>query len=156
MSSLYVGHESLSMITDIIVRYSVSGFDSFQFTFPQELMDCFNSKSRWLNEKDVFEKLRKMNIDAVNHRYGKNKKMYDELGYSEGYDIWKSVELNDSLVQIQSWHYQLLKSLHHYIYQCSEGKIPDTELYKGIEKLINNLENFIATNQPEYEEAEWR
>ena len=150
MSAWYVGRESLSMLTDIIVRYQVVGFNAFGFDFPTELMDCFRDEYGWQGEDRIFNQLRDMNVDALKARYDDYEEMIDGLGYEDGHDIWKPRN------GVQDWHYQLLKSLNCYIYQCSEGNVPDSKLYKGIDKLIDRLAMFIATHQPEYEEAEWR
>lgn len=149
MSAFYVGRESLSMLTDIIVRYQNGGFNSFGFTFPNELMDWFRGEQGWQRENEVFNQLRQMNVDALKARYEDYEEMIDDLGYEEGHDIWQPRN------GVQFWHYQLLKSLQCYIYQCSEGMVPESSLYKGIDELIISLALFIAHNQPEYEEAKW-
>ena len=147
MSAFYVGHESLSMLTDIISRYLVVGFNGFGFEFPGSVVDYFNGKT----EEEIFAELRQMNIDALHERYDDAEDMYDDQGYEDGHDIWKPREM-----KVQNWHYQLLKSLHCYIYQCSEGVVTDRELYKSIDELSTRVAIFIATHQPEYEKADWR
>lgn len=151
MSAWYVGCESLSMMTDLIVRFGAAGFNSFGFNFPRELMDCFHGKDGWQSEDEIFAQLRQMNVDALKECYPDD---YDEMindkGYRSGYDIWEPRN------GVLPWHYQFLKSLDCYVYQCSEGNVPDTDLYKGMVALQDRLVGFIARNQPEYEQAEWR
>lgn len=152
MSAWYVGCESLSMLTDIISRYGAAGYNAFGFDLPRELMDNFRGENGWQSEEAIFDKLRQMNIDALKDRYPDDyEEMIDYRGYKEGCDIWQPREM-----EVQSWHYQLLKSLDCYVYQCSEGNVQDTDLYKGMAKFKMVLAGFIARNQPEYKEAEWK
>ena len=44
------------------------------------------------------------------------------------------------------------RALH---YQCSEGNVPEHELYKRLEKAVNHLRYEIISNLPEYREAQW-
>lgn len=147
MSAFYVGHKSLSMLTDIISRYLVTGYNGFGFEFPGSVVDYFNGKT----DEEIFAELRQMNVDALHERYDDAEDMYDDLGYEDGHDIWEPREM-----EIKQWHYQLLKSLQCYIYQCSEGKVTDRELYKAIDEMSVRVGMFIAMHHPEYEEADWR
>ena len=148
MSAFYVGTESLSMITDIISRYLVGGFNSFGFEFPREIVTLFEGES----DERIFNALAGTNLDALEQRYSKETaaEMFDGKGYEEGHDIWQPRD------GVQPWHYQLLKSLNCYMYQCSEGNVPDSPIYKAMEKLVISLTVFIACNQEEYKNAEWR
>lgn len=146
MSAWYVGNKSLSMITDIIYRYHFTGYNSFGFDIPDKLMNAFDS----FNENDIFSKLREMNVEALKQRYDDYEEMIDDLPYEDGHDIWQPRN------GIQPWHFQLLKSLQCYKYQCCEGDVPESDLWKGIQAFVNTLQGFIVSNLPEYEKAEWR
>ena len=50
---------------------------------------------------------------------------------------------------------QVLKSMRCLSYQCAEGNIPDMQLYKMLDELIELLKNFIIDSLSEYEKAEW-
>ena len=149
MSAFYVGTESLSMITDIISRYLIAGFNSFGFEFPREIVTLFDGES----DTRIFDALAGTNLNALKQRYDEKTaaEMFDGKSYEHGHDIWKPREDG-----IQPWHYQLLKSLQCYVYQCSEGTVPDTPIYKAIDALSTRLAIFIACHQKEYEDAEWR
>lgn len=56
---------------------------------------------------------------------------------------------------VQSGKASCLKAMQCWLYQCSEGDIPETELYKFIEQEANKLAMKIAMNTKEYEEAAW-
>jgi hypothetical protein len=51
---------------------------------------------------------------------------------------------------------QVLKSIHCYLYQCSEGQqFEESKLYKFIERIRDILESDIIHSLPEYEKAAW-
>jgi hypothetical protein len=51
---------------------------------------------------------------------------------------------------------QVLKSLQCWLYQCREGDVPETELYKLFDDDVQTyLMNKIITMLPEYEKADW-
>ncbi len=53
--------------------------------------------------------------------------------------------------------YQALKSLRCWLYQCSEGNIPETsELYKLMEEISCQLAFDIVYKLKPFEDAEWR
>ena len=49
----------------------------------------------------------------------------------------------------------VFKSLNCYLYQCSEGSVPDQVLFKALEKLRGSLAYEIATSSREYESGAW-
>ena len=48
-----------------------------------------------------------------------------------------------------------LKAMECLRYQCSEGSIPQSELYQGLGKAIGDLASVIVNELPEYKKAEW-
>jgi len=50
---------------------------------------------------------------------------------------------------------QCLKSLQCLIYQCSEGEVVKTGLYKKLVEVQNDLQDLIIRDLPEYEQAVW-
>jgi len=50
---------------------------------------------------------------------------------------------------------QSFKSAQCLRYQCSEGNVPETELYKQLETLIAAMAESIVQELPEYDKAEW-
>lgn len=47
------------------------------------------------------------------------------------------------------------KALRSWLYQCGEGTIPETELYKKMERVCYCLSNDIVSKLPEWEAAAW-
>lgn len=51
--------------------------------------------------------------------------------------------------------YQALKSLDCWLYQCSEGEIPKTPLYKAMTDFRNKICHHIITRTQEYDKEMW-
>lgn len=86
-----------------------------------------------------------MNCDAVDDRYGKGTAAQDEA-------------------EVQTFPYRALapggsiptfKSLQCFLYQCSEGDVPERPLYKAMEAIKNALAEQIIDGLPAYEKAVW-
>lgn len=109
----------------------------------------FSSKSLYLAEDYTNEEkltkigreLLKMNIKAVNYRYSEKK----EFSYAEKYSV------TISPVSV----FQALKSLKCLLYQCAEGNIPNTKLYREFREMEKRISDFIIYKLPDFEKAEW-
>lgn len=51
--------------------------------------------------------------------------------------------------------YQAIKSMDCWLYQCSEGEIPQNELFKAIEKVRDSLCHKIIQRSKEYDVCKW-
>ncbi len=86
------------------------------------------------------KKLLALNIQAVNERYDENKSIVPN-GYEFHY------ELTD---QIGAY-----KALQCLIYQCSEGDIPKTNLYKMLQEISGYMAHSIVSSLQVYKERPW-
>jgi len=95
-------------------------------------------------------KMLRLNIDACNQRYPENHYLNeaDEKARIKNFKFNIIEELSVSKVRA-------LKSLHCFLYQCSEGNVPSRKLYKTLEKLSQEWADKIVSDLPEYEKAEW-
>lgn len=84
--------------------------------------------------------LLEMNVDAVNQRYGDNTNPL-VLPYR-----WSPQPVN----KIQGY-----KSLQCWLYQCSEGNVPQQKLFQVMERFGHLLADEIISALPAYENAEW-
>lgn len=50
---------------------------------------------------------------------------------------------------------QVYKSMQCFLYQCSEGDVPDQPLFKALERLHNHCANSIIRHLPDYSKAVW-
>ena len=89
-----------------------------------------------------------MNRDAVKQRYNEpDNSDYIKIPDCDKID-WTGPGTNLN-------KFQALKSMHCLKYQCSEGNVPKTPLYKFLEDLIHNWESYIINEIPEYKNAGW-
>ena len=105
----------------------------------------------WTEEDKIKlgEQLISMNADAVGSRYGTGvafpefsfeNLMIDEIAYESG----------DPGVLCP-----FVKAMNCFLYQCCEGDVPGTKLYKRCELAKNDMVEMIVMNMPEYESAPW-
>lgn len=155
MSTFMVSNKTLSMLSDLIARYYINS-DSMGFHFPMELK--MTLKEDVFSAELIFNRLAELNIKSLSQRYPSD---YDEMvgkpEYYPIYDIWHRPvwDMEQGVIMVADWYYQFLKSLRCYLYQCCEGDCYKDDLYKALDHLSVDLAYFIATNQPEYELAEW-
>jgi Asp-tRNA(Asn)/Glu-tRNA(Gln) amidotransferase B subunit len=86
--------------------------------------------------------LMRMNAEAVNFRYSES---YDPPAYSFRPDNLMS--LNAKV--------QAVKSARCLRYQCCEGDVPESQLYKELSDIVEEAQSMIVAGLPEYESAEW-
>lgn len=80
-----------------------------------------------------------MNYDAVNARY-------TEQDVPTVFEFhWTEAETD----------IQVFKSMQCFLYQCSEGTVPERALYKALDQLKNGLAERIISNLPQYDKAIW-
>ena len=92
--------------------------------------------------KIVFMALNSLNSLALKVRYNEEP--------SPGYKFC-SIKYTEA----SSCKIQLLKSLQCLIYQCSEGSVVETGLYKKLIEVKNDLQDLIISDMPEYKKAVW-
>jgi len=95
-------------------------------------LDTEEGKNKFAND------LYKMNVEAVNQRY-------NEI------NTIKPIKFEFTPVN----QFQALKSMHCLRYQCEEGDVPETELFKVLDSIIHFVEHRIISSLPQYEIAEW-
>jgi len=84
-----------------------------------------------------------LNVDGVHARYGNGKaEQFRPLNFTykpEG----------------DTFRVQVLKSLQCWMYQCNEGDVPQTKLYRFFEEVENYLALQIVMDLPAYDKAKW-
>ncbi len=96
--------------------------------------------------EQIFGKLLDLNIQALTARYGeKEGEIYDEetskcYRYAPGFFPTKL---------------ETIKRLDCFLYQCTEGDVPNDKLFKEVEKLRATLRGEYIQYLPEYEKLPW-
>ena len=90
-----------------------------------------------------------LNVNAVNQRYGPNEaEKFRPLDFKYSHRI----QWGDSAVANAC---RALKALHCWQYQCSEGNIPETPLFRMFSEIDSAIALWIIGTMPEYETADW-
>jgi hypothetical protein len=132
MSSFTVSDETINTIATCI------GFEAFKDSYIQRRFKelGFDIREGW--EKTLAIKLLMLNREAVFQLYGKLS------------DIEQRA-VND-FEYISRNRFQILKSIQCFLYQCSEGNIPETsELYKLLMELEHKIMHEIIDSMKEYQ-----
>ena len=111
----------------------------------------------WADEEKIYTKLYKLNLKAYENRY--NEKGDDYVPRPFNYpDILPFPKPSKKILhcyEVTAAHYQFLKLLRSYKYQINEDGLEGNEIRKEIEKVIQNLKNYIINNNEEYNKAKW-
>jgi len=132
MSAFLVSNRTLNWIVTAIEK-SKSELEGY--TTRLDILDDAD-----LSPKDLFFKLLSLNQKALLERYGDKDK---DVHYCYHPEECPSM-------------FQFCKSLRCFLYQCSEGNIPETsELFKELNVLSGRIAVGIVCSSPEYDSAIW-
>lgn len=92
----------------------------------------------------IFNALRRMNEKATGERY-RDCHPYEFRQMPKG-EWCRMAESNP---------WQLLKSFECYLYQCDEGTVSNTDLFKELRKACNFYMKHLVGKIPAYAEADW-
>jgi hypothetical protein len=95
---------------------------------------------------EMGRQLYRLNAEAVKHRY--SHRSPEEVGAAGDFSGYKYAVIFPPLIQ-------QFTSLSCLIYQCSEGKVPETPLYQTLKRRQISLAIEIVCNLAEYRQAEW-
>lgn len=155
MSSFMVESRTLAYIANFIAvqmnhGFNYTGIASAGFSC---FMDCI--KDGYADAEEIYKKLYQFNFNAYHERYDGR---HDDECVIEAFpdvEIHKPVKYKDGFIVVEKWHYQMLKSMECYLYQCNEGDCPKSEIYQAVKQFKNNLMCFIVHNSAEYQAAKW-
>ena len=88
-----------------------------------------------------------LNVEAVKQRYPGDKTEDDLPGICGPKDYAYRFQLCN--------RFQALKNLQCWLYQCSEGDVPEHPLFKALESMSNSIAHAIVVEMDEYDKAEW-
>ena len=151
MSAWMVSEESIAKIAAYMVK---KGYEKYYDDCFGKLTDiCGEHKDS--NEydpmgnfsyKNMFRALEDMNVRALNARYGDPIEIvYENIPQEPA--VPDPGNKKDSV--------QLYKTMRCYLYQCEEGKVPDSDLYKIVKLMAGKLAADIVGALPEFEAAAW-
>jgi hypothetical protein len=147
MSSFIVRPETINRIVSYLSLAQSSG--RIEHSGVQYVLKEHGIHVEAYRDKEALVKaLLALNMQAVNERYGDTSlsTMPGKIGMKE----------NDYRFQYEDGGpIRVYKSLRCLVYQCSEGNVPETPLFKFLEDLSNSLASSIVHSLPEFEKGEW-
>lgn len=132
------------MSSFVVDDKTINSIASFIFTDKdsQRSVEKLNALGIATRPQDLGEEMYKLNLAAVEDRYGE---------YSAG----QMCSLDYKYRRVTASKIQVLKNLRCWIYQCSEGEVPNTTLYKFMDEYSGELALDIVRTMPEWEIANW-
>lgn len=103
---------------------------------------------------DFLFELHELNCEAVEARYQHHGPCDRVVNFKEVEVMVAELKPRLSLSPTAAWS-QALKAIDCYLYQCSEGDVPERELYQKIEKLSSLIAGDLARNTKAYDDAPW-
>ena len=91
------------------------------------------------------QNLWKLNVKAVNQRYNENNPV----------EIYQYAFDRNCAGGKRKQQVRVFKSLRCFLYQCSEGDVPETPLFQELDRYCSALAADIVAELPEYEDAAW-
>lgn len=102
-----------------------------------------------LQRYQMGKRLAEMNDNAYAYRYKVNS---GSAAFSDKHHFLSmhDVQMGNGKVLIP-----IIKSMECYLYQCSEGNIPESSLYKEVKAKLNELREAYIQSTQEYKSAPW-
>ena len=102
--------------------------------------------------QSIADHLLKMNTQAVNFRYGERTKIRKPIKPAHvlnvaSLDCFRPYPLAELVGRY--------KAITCLLYQCAEGKIPNSKLYKQLDRFAGEYAAMIVHRMPEYNAASW-
>jgi hypothetical protein len=106
--------------------------------------DRLEEKQR--NTESLADDMLALNVDAYRQRYG-IQTLFEDNAIDLNRRNWKPLNTSNPV--------QFFKSLQCFLYQCSEGNVPDKPLFKTLEALVGFLAPGVNQNSRAYNAAVW-
>jgi len=139
MSSFMVGDETINNVVSYIRRQE----GQYAKTISEagyNVLDVDLEEDAWV---DLAEDMFKLNIQGVDARYGKGEaEKFRNLNFVS--------QFVTGVTAVQAY-----KSLSCWLYQCSEGSIPETKFFCQMVELRKELAMDIVEGLPEHDKAIW-
>ena len=160
MSSFIMSPETVAYIAEYIAAHINNGFNYTHLYngLPQEFVNRVMIDGMGSPEL-IYKQLYALNYDAFEGRYeGRHAEDLESCReFANEFSVFDNRIDKPSTGKAEKWHYQMLKSMRCYLYQCNEGEVfVQTDTYKAVENMVKGLTDYIINKLPEYQEAEWK
>jgi hypothetical protein len=138
MSAFIVEDETINTVINYL-HLKESGDDAY---WPRRVLrEAEIDLSSITARKVLAQAMLDLNIQAVNELYGR--------------------KMNGDRLLITYWQnhpqnvYQVYKSLKCWLYQCAEGSVPETDLFKLMDNMAKAIAMYIVETSPAFTVADW-
>ena len=163
MSTQMMKPETLAYIARFITAQIFHGYNYTGMCvdgLEKPFIGCITSEAD--TAENIYRMLHILNVKAIATHYGEKisehytENDFAEIGKFPDTAIHKPRKYAEYSAVIESWHYQMLKSIECYLYQCAESKeITESPIYQALENLKNALMTYIIHNSAEHKVAVW-
>lgn len=121
----------------------------------------FGGSDHWTDEEanDLGHRLMAMNLAAVNGRYPNHPQEDAPEGVQYSASplpgVRDGIVIRDASGNIRQEVFQAIKSTECFLYQCCEGDVPESDLYRDVDKRLGRALRRVVDSMPEYERASW-
>jgi hypothetical protein len=145
MSAIVVQDKTINIIVSFLYSETYSSNGTTYGEIGRILKKAGYDLAKDWTDTELAENLFDLNCEAVNQRYKDKpaRTQFHPEAFKHQMFLWDNNPLT------------AYKSLQCLIYQCSEGNIPDTSLYKMLVSIKHCLADCIVSNLPEYKTLEW-
>jgi hypothetical protein len=139
MSAFVVNDATINKVVSFLAFNQMKSRHYWPTRVLKDHYDLTNDEDAHRLAHDMFE----LNVIAVDQRYGEGEAAdFRPLNFE-----YRSIMPPPAIVvykALQCWHYQ-----------CSEGDVPERELYQLMDSIHNDLAHEIIHDMPQYEQAAW-
>ena len=158
MSCFMMDLDALAVLADGMEKVLSFSYDVYSIEAPEALRealkDCADHYGYFDKEK-IFRALYTLNYTAYHERYNRAPDAVEVPEIPIAHSIFDCLEYSDGHRILTSNYYQYTKLLECLIYQCTEGKVTEAPLYKGLEAFELVLMRFLVHNNDEWQRFKW-
>ena len=137
MSAFMIGTETMDKVVSTLCAKTQYGYVIGQFG--DDFTDAKDAPTT------IGRKLFAMNYEALRQLYGDERNVWDGQNYKA--TVKPPTKLADWVAGF--------KAIECLGYQCDEGNVPETDLFKALEAAEGKIATKIVSMLPEYERAPW-
>lgn len=156
MSCFIVNPRTLARMANYICAHINNGYNCTHIALEvsYEFRQLVSNRYGEANEEKIYQELYKLNHKAYNTRYeGRHEPEENDLDKFAEYD---NPPIGMYSGEINANHYQMLKSMECYLYQCAESEeLENSIVYKEVRRFKNAIMCKILHSLPEYNAADW-
>lgn len=158
MSCFIMDLDALAVLANGMEKVLNMGYDVYSIEAPEALREALKDcadRYGCFDEGKIFHALYTLNYTAYHERYNCAPDAPEVPEIPSVHSIFDRLEYSDGHRILNSNYYQYTKLLECLIYQCTEGEVTETPLYKGLKAFELVLMRFLVQNNDEWQRFRW-